>query len=95
MEKSLNRPAIDVAPGQPRPVLALALALLSIPGSTLAWEFPSGGFWIGLPLGIAAIVLAIQARRRLRRSRMAMAAIAISVLTIGQMVIWTIVSLSS
>jgi len=54
-----------------------------------------GGFWIGLPLGLAAIVLAIHALRRLGRSRMAVAAIAISVLTIGQMAIWTIVGLFS
>ncbi|HEU5263644.1 MAG TPA: hypothetical protein VFU34_03330 [Gaiellaceae bacterium] len=90
-----NRTAIDVAPGHPRPGLALALALLSIPGSTIAWDLPWGGFWIGLPLGLAAIVLAIHALRRLGRSRMAVAAIAISVLTIGQMAIWTIVGLFS
>jgi hypothetical protein len=95
MDKITDRPAIDLAPGRPLPGLALALALLSIPGSTIAWELPSGGFWIGLPLGLAAIVLATQSLRRTGRSRMAVAAIVISVLTIGQMVIWTIVSLSS
>ena len=39
-----------------RPRLALLLALLAIPGSTIAWSLPMGGFWIGLPLAIAAIV---------------------------------------
>lgn len=95
MDETIDRPAVDIAPGRVRPGLALALALLSIPGSTLAWELPSGGFWIGLPLSIAAIVLAIRARRRLGRSRIALAAIAIAVLTIGQMVVWTIVSVVS
>ncbi len=41
-----------------KPGLALALALLSVPGSTVAWYLlPAGGLLIGLPLGIAAIVL--------------------------------------
>jgi hypothetical protein len=85
----------SVAPQRARPGLALALALLSVPGSTLAWDLPGGGYWIGLPLGVAAILLGIGARRRLGRSRMAVAAIAIAALTIGQMVVWTIVSLVS
>jgi hypothetical protein len=62
MEKTIDRHAVDIAPGKVRPGLARALALLSVPGSTLAWELPSGGLWIGLPLSIAAIVLAIRAR---------------------------------
>jgi hypothetical protein len=84
--------AIDLAPSRPRPGLALALALLSVPGSTVAWELPAGGFWIGLPLGVAAIVLGTQALRKLGRSRTAIAAIAIAALMIGQMVIWILVA---
>ena len=34
------RPAVDVAPHAPaRPGLALALALISIPGVTIAWDY--------------------------------------------------------
>jgi hypothetical protein len=95
MAKAVQRQAVDIAPMRARPALALVLALLSIPGSTLAWDLPSGGIWIGLPLGIAAIVLGLQARRRLGHSNMAVAAIAISVLMIGMMVVWKIVELVS
>ena len=49
MDSTLNRPAVDVAPDRPRPGLAFALALLSVPGTTIAWDLPAGGLWIGLP----------------------------------------------
>jgi hypothetical protein len=72
-----------------KPGLALVLALLSIPGSTVAWYLlPLGGLLIGLPLGVAAIVLGRRARQRLGGSRMATAAIVIAVLAIGQMAIY-------
>jgi hypothetical protein len=92
MESTVTRPAVDVAPDPARPGLALVLALLAIPGSTLAWELPSGGLWIGLPLGVAALVLGLQARRRGVGTGRATAAVAIAALAIGQMVVWTIVS---
>ena len=97
MESNALRPAVDVAPtgARPRPGLALLLAILSVPGSTIAWELPAGGFWIGLPLGIAAILLGVFAHRRLAPgagSKMAIAAIVIGGLAIAQMVIYTIVS---
>ena len=95
MAKTVQRQAVDIAPMRARPALALVLALLSIPGSTLAGDLPSGGIWIGLPIAIAAIVLGLQARRRLGHSSMAVAAIAISVLMIGMMVVWKIVELVS
>jgi hypothetical protein len=95
MANTNQREAVDIAPMRARPALALVLALLSIPGSTLAWDLPSGGIWIGLPLGIAAIVLGLQARRRLGHSSVAVAAIAISVLMIGMMVVWKTVELVS
>ncbi len=100
MESTATRPAVDVAPtgARPRPGLALLLAILSIPGSTIAWDLPSGGLWIGLPLGVAAILLGISARRRLSGgagSKMAIAAIVIGGLAIAQMAVWTIVSVVS
>lgn len=97
MDQTLNRPAVDVAPEQPRPGLALLLALLSVPGSTIAWDLPAGGLWIGLPLGVAAIVLGVRTRRQLagRGTGMATAAIVIGALAIGSMVVFTVASLLS
>jgi hypothetical protein len=92
MDTTLNRPAVDVGPPQARPGLALVLALLSIPGSTIAWDLPAGGLWIGLPLGIAAIVLGVRARRAGIRVGMATAAIVIAGLAIAQMAVWTTIS---
>jgi hypothetical protein len=95
MESTAGRPSIDIASERPRPGLALLLGVLSVPGSTIAWDLPAGGLWIGLPLGVAAIVLAIRARRQpLTRagSRMAIGAIVLAALAIGQMVVYTIVS---
>ena len=92
MDSTLNRPAVDVSTDRPRPALALVLALLAVPGSTIAWSLPAGGLWIGLPLGVAAIVLGVRARRGVARSGMATAAIVIAALAIGQMVVWTAVS---
>jgi hypothetical protein len=90
-----DRPAVDVSPNQAHPGWALVLALLSVPGSTLAWDLPAGGLWIGLPLAVAAIVLAVKARRLLGGSGMALAAIVIAGLMILQMVVWTAVSIVS
>jgi hypothetical protein len=95
MESTVNRPAVDIAADRPRPGLALFLALLSVPGSTIAWDLPAGGLWIGLPLGVAAIVLAVRARRRLGGSRMAVAAIVIAGLALAQMAVYTVVSVLS
>src|SRR3954468_10848462 len=92
MQTSATRPAVDVGPRSSRPGLALALGILSVPGSTIAFDLPGGGFWIGLPLGIAAIVLGVRARRDRNRSRMATVAIVLAVLSIGQMAVWTTVS---
>ena len=90
MESNVNRPAVDVGPRRAKPGLALLLAVLSVPGSTIAWDLPAGGLWIGLPLGLAAIVLGIRARRELAGdggSRLALAAIVLAALAIGQMVV--------
>jgi hypothetical protein len=55
MENTVQR-AVDVAP---RAALAFLLALLAIPGSTLAWDLPAGGPWLGLPLAAAASLLGV------------------------------------
>lgn len=90
MSVSANRPAVDVAPATVRPGLALLLALLAVPGSTWAWDLPLGGLWIGLPLGVAAIVLGLRARRARSGRVTATAAIVIAGLCIAQMVVYTI-----
>lgn len=95
MESTVNRPAVDLDQQPARPVLAFVLALLSIPGTTIAWSLPAGGLWIGLPLAAAAIVLGVRARRLLTGGAMAglaMAAIVIGGLAILQMVVYTIAS---
>jgi hypothetical protein len=92
MDTTLSRPAVDVGPPRARPGLALVLGLLSVPGSTLAWELPLGGLWIGLPLGIAAIVLGIRARQAGVGVRRATAAIVLAGLAIAQMAVFTTVS---
>ena len=95
METSVQRAPVDVGPADTRPGLALALAILSVPGSTLAWDLPAGGYWIGLPLAIAAIVIGLKARRSMGGSTMATVAIVIAGLMIAQMAVWTIASIAS
>jgi hypothetical protein len=95
MESTAKRPAVDVGPQRARPGLALLLAALSVPGSTIAWDLPKGGLWIGLPLAVAAIVLGIRAYRQLAGqagSRMAIVAIVLAALAIGQMLVFVAVA---
>lgn len=90
MESSAR--TIDVGPADNRPGLALGLAILAVPGSTVAWDLPAGGLWIGLPLAIAAIVIGLRARRARGGSTMAMVAIVIAGLCIAQMATWFLLS---
>jgi hypothetical protein len=93
MSSHTSRPAIDLAPSVPaHPTVALVLALLAVPGSTIAWDLPAGGLWIGLPLAVAAIVLALRARREQVGTGRATAALVIAGLCIAQMVVWVAVS---
>ena len=99
MDTTLHR-TVDVGPTRARPGLALLLALLSIPGTTMVWDLdvPVPGLRIGGPLGVAAIVLALRARREpIDKSAriMAMTALVIATLFVGQMLIWTAVSVVS
>ena len=68
--------------------LALLLAVLGVPGVTIAWDLPAGGFWIGIPLAVAAIVLSVRARRA--RRRLATAAIVLAVIEILFTATWTV-----
>lgn len=83
---------IDVGPSDNRPLTALILAILAVPGSTLAWELPLGGLWIGLPFAVAAIVIGNRARRRPGGSTVATVAIVIAALMIAQMAAWFVAS---
>ena len=99
MDATINR-SVDVGETRARPGLALLLAVLAVPGSTLVWDLdvPVPGFWIGGPLGVAAIVLALRARREPigKTGRgMALAAIVLAGLALAQMVVITIVSVAS
>jgi hypothetical protein len=70
VESTTSSSGIDLAQRSSRPGLALVLALLAIPGSTIAWDlFDGAGFVIGLPLAVAAIVLGVQARQRSQAHR--------------------------
>jgi hypothetical protein len=84
--------SIDLSARPARPVLALVLALLSVPGSMLTWDtLPGGGFVWGCPLAVAAIVLGIQARKRSDTGRgKALAAIVIGGAMMASMTVWTI-----
>ena len=95
MSGTLNRPAVDLGPARAHPGLALAFALLAIPGTTIAWDLPAGGLWIGLPLAVAALVLGIRARRQDVRVTVATVAIATATLAIAQMVLYSAVQLLS
>lgn len=85
--------SVDVAPRSARPGLALLLALLSVPGSMLAWDLPMGGFWIGLPLALAAIALGVSAWRAGGRTPMVVAAVTIAGLMVAMTAVWTAVGL--
>ena len=92
--------SVDVGETRARPGLALLLAVLSVPGSTLVWDLdvPVPGFWIGGPLAAAAIGLALRARREpltKAGSGMTIAALVLAGLALAQMVVITVASLVS
>ena len=94
MATAAPRTEVDLARSTVHPGLALLLAVLAVPGTTVAWDLPAGGLYIGLPLGVAAIILGVRARRE-QRSGVALAAIIIAGLCIAQMAIWSLVSVVS
>jgi hypothetical protein len=82
--------ASTVASSTPRHrgALALLLAVLAVPGVTIAWDLPKGGYWIGVSLAVAAIVVGIQVRSA--RPRLATAAIVLAAIEILFTATWTV-----
>src|SRR5204863_2723430 len=77
-EVPMSASAPALAPPRPRAGLALLLAVLGVPGVTIAWDLPAGGYWIGIPLAVAAIVVGVrshQASPRIATSAIVLAAI--------------------
>jgi hypothetical protein len=95
MSQATAQPAVDLArSAPPRPRLALALALISVPGVTIAWDIGVAAGLAGVTVGIAAIVIGLQARARLAgapRTRMATVAVAVASLAIASVVFFLIV----
>jgi hypothetical protein len=93
MASTVHRSSVDLAARPAHPVLALALALLSIPGSTLAWDaLPGGGYVFGFPVALAAVVLGVQALRRSPSGRApAVAAVVIGAAMLVMMLAWPVV----
>ena len=93
MSTHTARTAIDLAPTKrARPWLALALAVLAVPGVTIAWDLPHGGFYTGVPLAVAAIIIGLQSRARLSAGKgriMATIAVAIAALALLSVVVIT------
>jgi len=78
-----------VLPSARRPAgLALILALLGLPGSTLGWDLPAGGFWIGMPLAFAALALGVRSLPSGRGP--AIAALVLAAVEILFTAIWTV-----
>ena len=92
---STSHPAVDLAATpRPRPGLALALALISVPGVTVAWDIGGGAGFVGVAIGIAAIVLGVKARAHTPAglgTRMATSAIVIASLAVLSVVFFLIV----
>jgi hypothetical protein len=95
MSSSTARPAVDLAPeSRPRPGLALLLALISVPGVTIAWDISGIVGFAGTAVGIASVVLGLQARSRLAGAKgtgMATTAIVIGGLAVLSVVFFLIV----
>ena len=68
--------------------LAMLLAVLGVPGVTIAWDLPKGGYWIGIPLAVAAIVVGTRARGS--SPRLATAAIILAAIEILFTATWTL-----
>lgn len=85
MSASTTGRPVDLAPNpDAKPGLALALALISIPGVTIAWDIAIAAGVAGTAIGVAAVVIGVQARSRLDGAKgTTMATVAIAIAALG------------
>jgi hypothetical protein len=84
----MSASTVAIPTPQHRGGLALLLALVGVLGVTIAWDLPSGGYWIGIPLAVAAIVVGTRARGA--SPRLATAAIVLAAIEILFTATWTV-----
>jgi len=84
----MSASTVEIPSPQDRAGFAMLLAVLGVPGVTLAWDLPQGGYWIGVPLAVAAIV--VGTRSRGTSPRLAAAAIVVAAIEILFTVTWTL-----
>ena len=86
MPTSTTGRPVDLAPNpHAKPGLALALALISVPGVTIAWDIATAVGLVGTAIAVAAIIIGLRARSRLGGSEgtnMATVAVAIATLAL-------------
>ena len=85
MSTSTTGTPVDLAPNpDAKPGLALALALISIPGVTIAWDIAVAAGLVGTAIGVAAVVLGLQSRARLSGAKgTTMATVAVVIAGLG------------
>jgi len=92
MSTSTTGRPVELAPSpHAKPGLALALALISVPGVTIAWDIATAVGLAGTAIAVAAIVIGLQARSRLDGSKgtnMATIAIAVAALALLSVVVF-------
>ncbi len=92
MSTSTTGRPVELAPSpHAKPGLALALALISVPGVTIAWDIATAVGLAGTAIAVAAIVIGLQARSRLdgaKGTNMATVAIAVAALALLSVVVF-------
>jgi hypothetical protein len=85
MSTSTTGTPVDLAPDpDAKPGLALALALISIPGVTIAWDLAVAAGLAGTAIGVAAVVIGLQSRARLSGAKgTTMATVAVAIAGLG------------
>ncbi|RYC14830.1 hypothetical protein [Nocardioides zhouii] len=95
MDHTATRRPVDLAPPRDLSIPALVLAVLSVPGSIVTWDWlPGGGFAWGLPPALLAVALGAAQLNRSRTGRTrAVVAVVVAAAMILMMAVWTIADL--